>query len=209
MLGTLATIHRNRDNVDLCRKILDLDERVLNRYKEMVEQVPKNRTAENLDCVDVLYFKFCRIRLNLWCQVGAVDATIVPIMRFAMLWELRQPAGYDSEYAWLVYFLRKKEKTSVVSKLTDEEILRMCNLYLKHIAENQALVKGAQTSYPDVALQMRQCTLARCARCDAEEKVLNVYKRCGGCLSVKYCSEQCQRDHWKSGHKEQCRKKQG
>lgn len=29
------------------------------------------------------------------------------------------------------------------------------------------------------------------------------YKRCGKCLNVLYCSELCQRDHWKS-HKEQC-----
>jgi hypothetical protein len=28
---------------------------------------------------------------------------------------------------------------------------------------------------------------------------------CGGCRSRNYCSEACQRGHWTSGHKEECR----
>jgi len=27
---------------------------------------------------------------------------------------------------------------------------------------------------------------------------------CGGCKTVKYCGRQCQREHWKRGHKHQC-----
>ena len=27
---------------------------------------------------------------------------------------------------------------------------------------------------------------------------------CAGCRSVSYCSKQCQREHWKNGHKAEC-----
>ena len=30
---------------------------------------------------------------------------------------------------------------------------------------------------------------------------------CGRCMLARYCSRQCQRDHWKQGHKEQCWKR--
>ena len=31
-----------------------------------------------------------------------------------------------------------------------------------------------------------------------------VFKRCGRCKRVWYCSAHCQRTHWMNGHKEQC-----
>ncbi len=31
------------------------------------------------------------------------------------------------------------------------------------------------------------------------------FLRCGGCRSAAYCSRECQKQHWRGGHKHQCR----
>eukprot|EP00300_Choanocystis_sp_HF-7_P009534 c16478_g1_i3.p2 GENE.c16478_g1_i3~~c16478_g1_i3.p2 ORF type:complete len:338 (-),score=69.12 c16478_g1_i3:95-1108(-) len=41
----------------------------------------------------------------------------------------------------------------------------------------------------------------RCARCGRTENL----KTCAGCKKVAYCSVACQKEHWKSVHKSQCR----
>ena len=40
-----------------------------------------------------------------------------------------------------------------------------------------------------------------CSCCGAASSSL---KRCGGCHAVSYCSVDCQRSHWKAGHKTAC-----
>jgi hypothetical protein len=39
-----------------------------------------------------------------------------------------------------------------------------------------------------------------CLRADGDTK----YSRCAQCLAVCYCSKECQRAHWKAGHKGEC-----
>lgn len=41
-----------------------------------------------------------------------------------------------------------------------------------------------------------------CARCGTVARDL---KRCGGCRQVAFCSKDCQRVHWREGHKRECR----
>jgi hypothetical protein len=35
---------------------------------------------------------------------------------------------------------------------------------------------------------------------------LSAMARCGGCKAVRYCSPQCQQEHWRAGHKKACGK---
>ena len=42
-----------------------------------------------------------------------------------------------------------------------------------------------------------------CAWCNKGGGKLSL-SRCGGCKSVSYCSAECQRTHWKKGHKQEC-----
>eukprot|EP01084_Bolivina_argentea_P264337 447738_1 len=42
----------------------------------------------------------------------------------------------------------------------------------------------------------------KCAQCSTD----NPPFACGGCKITKYCSKDCQRNHWKSTHKKQCKK---
>ncbi|KAJ7581940.1 hypothetical protein C8J56DRAFT_958578 [Mycena floridula] len=41
--------------------------------------------------------------------------------------------------------------------------------------------------------------------CPSNPIQVNLAKQCGGCLAEQYCSRDCQKAHWKNGHREQCR----
>ena len=43
-----------------------------------------------------------------------------------------------------------------------------------------------------------------CAACGARGSVLS---KCMGCSSVWYCNKDCQRTHWKAGHKTRCKER--
>jgi hypothetical protein len=46
-----------------------------------------------------------------------------------------------------------------------------------------------------------------CANCYVLEKTLDEkLLKCGQCRLIKYCSRECQREHWKEAHKKQCKK---
>ena len=44
-----------------------------------------------------------------------------------------------------------------------------------------------------------------CAQCAAVEPTFGKYSKCGACSAVRYCGAACQRAHWKTGHKEECK----
>lgn len=50
-----------------------------------------------------------------------------------------------------------------------------------------------------------------CAKCHKREEYFfdPVLRRCSGCTSKKvyYCSQECQREHWKESHRKECEKK--
>jgi hypothetical protein len=98
MLGTLATIHRNRHDNDLCEKILDLDECVLNRYLEMVQN-PKIRVDATEICASGLHYKYCRIRMNLWCQSKPISELTFDYRKETKLVKcFRKLIEYESQY---------------------------------------------------------------------------------------------------------------
>ena len=39
-----------------------------------------------------------------------------------------------------------------------------------------------------------------CGACEAPATLV-----CGGCGDISYCSKECQKSHWKSGHKSSCK----
>lgn len=51
------------------------------------------------------------------------------------------------------------------------------------------------TGHPD------QLNLHQCAACKAYSASL---KRCSSCRNVRYCGRECQRSHWRSGHRYEC-----
>ena len=71
--------------------------------------------------------------------------------------------------------------------------------------------KGWQAGWRAAMKYMNDCSAvdipppSACVNCG---DVTNKLKRCGGTCngSVKYCSSQCQREHWKSVHKHKCQR---
>merc|ERR1712156_1278907 len=48
----------------------------------------------------------------------------------------------------------------------------------------------------------------RCHGCGSQEELLNSFKYCADCKGVLYCSQACQKSHWNSEHKYECRQRQ-
>lgn len=42
-------------------------------------------------------------------------------------------------------------------------------------------------------------------RCDGCRKLSEKLQKCAGCELATYCSKDCQRQHWRAGHKSGCR----
>ncbi len=54
--------------------------------------------------------------------------------------------------------------------------------------------------------QLRMCGNPRCGNFSGESEGELPFKQCGGCRAVRYCGAECQRAHWREGHKAECKK---
>ena len=52
------------------------------------------------------------------------------------------------------------------------------------------------------SIKEQKKALSICASCAKED----ANKICGGCNSVRYCSLECQKKHWRKTHKSECKK---
>uniref|UniRef100_A0A7S4FNL6 MYND-type domain-containing protein n=1 Tax=Eutreptiella gymnastica TaxID=73025 RepID=A0A7S4FNL6_9EUGL len=51
----------------------------------------------------------------------------------------------------------------------------------------------------------KKAAIRQCAHCHQDElETGGKYKQCARCRAVSYCSKECQRAHWKAGHKAEC-----
>jgi hypothetical protein len=69
-------------------------------------------------------------------------------------------------------------------------------------AGNVAAGGGTHAS-TDVNSALVECAV--CRRKPGDPGVPATLKLCGGCLSARYCSAECQKKDWKMGHKELCK----
>jgi hypothetical protein len=86
---------------------------------------------------------------------------------------------------------------------------RFHNRYLVHEAnpkDGKGLSKSLLKGYKKVVKSSTNLTQGEmCANCYVLEKTLHEkLLKCGQCRLIKYCSQECQKDHWKKAHKQQC-----
>lgn len=77
-------------------------------------------------------------------------------------------------------------------------------------AADAALAEEAQLAAveaPATEAAVEEPLELRCASCGAAPVPGRKLRKCGGCMMVRYCSTDCQRDHW-AAHKEACRREQ-
>ncbi len=53
--------------------------------------------------------------------------------------------------------------------------------------------------------RLRMCGNPRCVSFAGESEGALPLKQCGGCRAVRYCGAECQRAHWREGHKAECK----
>ncbi len=53
--------------------------------------------------------------------------------------------------------------------------------------------------------RLRVCGNPRCGNFAEESEGALPFKQCGGCRAVRYCGPDCQRAHWREGHRAECK----
>ncbi|SAM05654.1 hypothetical protein [Absidia glauca] len=110
--------------------------------------------------------------------------------------ELALVRGDLEAYNYLVRVLRAKMAARVAL-----EKQNMDNFEKLSDADKAKLVRQLAKEAAPEKLKRRQCANPFC---EVTEQTEGEFKRCGQCERVAYCSRECQRNHWKSGHKIVC-----
>jgi hypothetical protein len=88
ILGTLATIHRQRNELDVAEEVLDMEGTVLQMYNRHALASDEGRR-----CFEELEYKYNIIKYNLYYQTGRRDRC-VDLFRQLCLHELRRVFPY-------------------------------------------------------------------------------------------------------------------
>mmetsp|Transcript_6498 Transcript_6498/g.9619 ORF Transcript_6498/g.9619 Transcript_6498/m.9619 type:complete len:358 (+) Transcript_6498:104-1177(+) len=192
ILGTLATIYRQRGVSGQCEEVLDMEVKVLDIYRRHSVGGP----LIQIQCYEGLKFKCENIRFNLYQQQHRYEEC-VSLFKSCALYEYHQDVPSDQQsYLFLVEFVLRKRKISkkVLEGLSHDEIMKIMTFTHEAVVQNN---RSRKSQY-DVELK-------KCARCGVEEKAIRTHKKCARCDNTFYCGKTCQKDHWKV-HKKECGK---
>ena len=119
------------------------------------------------------------------CAEDAVRALVVAEQRDASRWR------HAPNKQWATHALRARDDSTTRAE---------------HAAALDKLAKLQLNDYQAISAEE---TLTRCANgaCGALQQQTSgkaAFKRCSRCRQVAYCSVECQRAHWKGGHKAAC-----
>jgi hypothetical protein len=74
------------------------------------------------------------------------------------------------------------------------------------LSETVCLFAVAFWSLPGTTPLHQSLLGAPCSQCEGEVVAGSTGGVCRGCFQTKYCSVECQRAHWRAGHKQECKK---
>ena len=184
ILGTLATIYRQRGWLEDCERVLDMESEVLVRY----EQVSVGAEAAQVSCCQKLAYLYHIIRYNLCLQLERYSENIELYRKLALYEAERDYSFEESNFLFMIPgVLKKKATAKVLRRLTDEEVMRII----------MAPMKREGFSFQTDRVQLRVCAV-----CHAQEPSLGTFPSCA-CKVVYYCGKDCQKKDW-AGHKGQC-----
>lgn len=191
IVGTLATIRRQRGQVQDCLDILKLDVRVLKVYQSMVKDI---KDQDVKDCCVALTYRYHLICQNAHTQAGNMQEAVQAFRDLARA-EIENPENEQLAHqnVWLLqeYFDFPEYITQdQVDALSDARIWS----FLKLTTEEPGESAGGDL----------HCSLRICDNCGDQETMLGNHKKRSTCKQVWYCSKKCQRKHWKGGHKHAC-----
>ena len=190
ILGTLATLLRQRGSLEECETVLDCEAWVIAIYGRHC-RAGTSRAA--LRCHDGLHYKYMIIRTNLYGQQGRFREC-VPLFRALCHHELDYDVQNDM-YLWLIFaVLHRRPAKKTVDRMTDDECVRCV----------RRPFDAAGRDFHEQENKQPKVTLATCAACGSTEPALCTFARCAGCKKVSYCGPACQKTHWKA-HKKACK----
>jgi hypothetical protein len=197
ILGTLATIYRQRGALKECEEVLDMEVEVMERYQRssQAQGAPRARII----CCDNLEHKMILIRYNLCFQLERFDACL-PLYRSLLNYELKYNLTYEEQnfLFMTVAILGKAPTPTTLRSLSDDEVMRMVLAPLRH--------EGSVEGVLEVEKTKQRVALQNCSGCGRSESAMGEFKTCTRCESVFYCCRECQRKDWKA-HKKTCNAK--
>ncbi|KAF1801046.1 hypothetical protein FB192DRAFT_1383708 [Mucor lusitanicus] len=128
---------------------------------------------------------------------GSKDYGLYDMDKAQNYMELALVRGDLEAYNYLVRILRAKMAARVALEKENME-----NFEKLSQADQEKLIRQLAKEATPESASHRQCANVMC---DKKEEEPGSFKRCGRCQRVSYCSRECQKDHWKHGHRAVCR----
>jgi len=153
-----------------------------------------------------------KLKLNIQSRLammeGRFEDAIADLSQFFQMVTLRhgREAIEAFETLWEICscYIKFGDKTRAVQTLN-----RMKRIKKNHpcIAKCEKLIRQMRESGKRSRIRVAR-TLCKCSNpyCSKVEQKKGEFSLCDRCEIVKYCSRQCQVQHWKAGHRKQCEK---
>ncbi len=216
MLGTYATILRQRGDFHACFEVLQIDWRVLSRLTQVVA---RNATLPEKTPIEIemakenlraLTNKYLLIKNNLRADLVLPVPTgmephdeMGPDLRSVMRYEIETDAASQGvcQYLGLLKNAGYPPTLEGLARASNYELWKAHEESVARWRERQRLAGASLSSLPLHGKVKHHS----CAGCGRAEPFLNTFMKCGGCGSAFYCARACQKQHWTKEHKGQCK----
>jgi len=122
ILGTLATLYRVDGKLEICEKVLDMEQDVLIRYQRVIE----GKDHAQVVCCDELAYKYYLVRYNMHFQKKQYNKCI-DYFRKLLDHELKYEFDFEAQnFLFMVtMILGKNPSKQVVDRLSEKEMLKL------------------------------------------------------------------------------------
>lgn len=122
ILGPLATLYRVGGKLELCEKVLDMENYVLVRY----QRVSEGKERAQQECCDELTYKYHIIRYNLHFQKKE-HRMCIGIYRKLLAHELKYEYDFEAQnFLFMIQMIINKEPSKLVlDALSDRDIMKL------------------------------------------------------------------------------------
>lgn len=127
---------------------------------------------------------------------GSKDYGLYDMDKAQNYMELALVRGELEAYNYLVRILRAK--MAARAALEDQNLENFEKLSQE---DKEKLIRQLAKEAAPERIRHRQCANPFCTKMEEKQ---GDFKRCGQCQRVSYCSRECQKAHWKAGHKAVC-----